>query len=359
MYIKRIKLENFRNYENLDVEFSKDFNLIYGNNAQGKTNILESIYISALGRSFQTNKDNELIKIGKEKANVEIDYVRKDREGKITLEIADKKTFYINGIKQKRLSDIIGKINIVLFYPDNINIIKGGPSERRKFLDIMISQLKPNYLHLLNRYLKTLEQRNAYLKQIKFDNKREDLLEIWDEKLSELSSEIYKYREEYIEKIREKIETIHNKITNCGKEQEKLEIFFISSGKTQKDFLEKLKETREIDIKRGFTSTGIHRDDFEIYINGKDVGIYGSQGQQRTSVLSLKLTELNIIYDEIGEEPILLLDDFMSELDENRRTNLTKVIDKNQVFITCTDKILVENKNNTIYHINNAKLIKD
>lgn len=358
MYIKKVKLENFRNYDNLEVEFKKDFNLIYGNNAQGKTNILEAIYLSAIGKSFQTNKDSEMIKIGKEKAKVEIEYETKDREGKITVEIADKKTFFINGIKQKKISDIIGKINIVLFYPDNIDIIKGGPAERRRFLDIMISQLKPNYIHILNKYLKTLDQRNAYLKQIKFDNKSKDMLEIWDESLSELSYQIYTYRSEYIQKIKEKIKVIHNKITNCGQQDEKIEISFISSGKSQKDFYENLLRNRENDIRKGYTSTGSHRDDFDIYINDKKVNVYGSQGQQRTSVLSLKLTELNIIQDEIGESPILLLDDFMSELDENRRNNLTNAIENNQVFITCTDKILVEEKNNTIYHIENAKLSK-
>ena len=358
MYIKKVKLENFRNYDNLDIEFKKDFNLIYGNNAQGKTNILEAIYLSAIGKSFQTNKDNEMIKIGKEKAKVEIEYETKDREGKITVEIAEKKTFFINGIKQKKISDIIGKINIVLFYPDNIDIIKGGPAERRRFLDIMISQLKPNYIHILNKYLKTLEQRNAYLKQIKFDNKSKDMLEIWDESLSGLSYQIYTYRSEYIHKIKEKIKVIHNKITNCGQQDEKIEISFISSGKTQKEYYENLIKNRENDIRKGYTSTGSHRDDFEIIINDKKVNIYGSQGQQRTSVLSLKLTELNIIQDEIGEPPILLLDDFMSELDENRRNNLTNAIENNQVFITCTDKILVEEKNNTIYHIENAKLSK-
>ena len=228
MYIKKVKLENFRNYDNLEVEFKKDFNLIYGNNAQGKTNILEAIYLSAIGKSFQTNKDSEMIKIGKEKAKVEIEYETKDREGKITVEIADKKTFFINGIKQKKISDIIGKINIVLFYPDNIEIIKGGPAERRRFLDIMISQLKPNYIHILNKYLKTLDQRNAYLKQIKFDNKSKDMLEIWDESLSQLSYQIYTYRSEYIQKIKEKIKVIHNKITNCGQQDEKIEISFIS-----------------------------------------------------------------------------------------------------------------------------------
>ena len=329
MYIKKVKLENFRNYDNLEVEFKKDFNLIYGNNAQGKTNILEAIYLSAIGKSFQTNKDSEMIKIGKEKAKVEIEYETKDREGKITVEIADKKTFFINGIKQKKISDIIGKINIVLFYPDNIDIIKGGPAERRRFLDIMISQLKPNYIHILNKYLKTLDQRNAYLKQIKFDNKSKDMLEIWDESLSQLSYQIYTYRSEYIQKIKEKIKVIHNKITNCGQQDEKIEISFISSGKSQKDFYENLLRNRENDIRKGYTSTGSHRDDFDIYINDKKVNVYGSQGQQRTSVLSLKLTELNIIQDEIEEPPILLLDDFMSELDENRRNNLTNAIENN------------------------------
>lgn len=357
MYIKHIKLENFRNYEKLDIDFKKDFNLIYGDNAQGKTNILEAIYLSAIGRSFQTNQESELIRIGKQAAKVEIDYETKDRTGKISCEIAEKKTFYINGIKQKKISDIIGKINIVLFYPDNINIIKGSPQERRKFLDIMISQLKPNYLHLLNKYKKVLEQRNAYLKQIKFENKSKNMLEIWDESLAELSSKIYEYRNQYITKIEEKIETIHNKITMCGKQKEKIKIKFITSGTNKEEFYKKLKENQNIDIKRGFTQSGIHRDDFKIYINDKEVDNYGSQGQQRTAVLTLKLTELKIIEEEIGEKPILLLDDFMSELDENRRNNLTTAIDDNQVFITCTDKIIVEQKNNTIYHIENAKII--
>lgn len=222
----------------------------------------------------------------------------------------------------------------------------------------MISQLKPKYLHLLNTYNKTLEQRNTYLKQIKFDNKPENMLEIWDERLAELSYQIYNYRNEYIEKIQKIIGEIHNKITNCGQAHEKIEISYISSGKNKNEFYENLIKNRKIDIQKGFTSSGTHRDDFEITIDDKKVNIYGSQGQQRTVVLSLKISELNIIYEEVEEEPILLLDDFMSELDENRRNNLTKTIKNNQVFITCTDKILVEEKNNTIYYIKNAKLEK-
>ena len=358
MYIKKVKLENFRNYDSLEVDFNKNFNLIYGNNAQGKTNILEAIYIAALGRSFQTNKDQELIKIGKEKAKITIEYERKDRTGKIDVEISDKKTFFINDIKQKKISEIIGKINLVLFYPDNIDIIKGSPQDRRKFLDIMISQLKPNYLHLLNRYNKTLNQRNIYLKQIKFDNKNINMLDIWDESLAELSFQIYKYRKEYLDKIKNIIPKIHNNITNCGKEEEIININYLNSADNKEDYLEKLINNRNIDIKRGFTSVGIHRDDFEVFINDKKVNVYGSQGQARTTVLSLKLAELNIIYDEIGEEPILLLDDFMSELDENRRTNLSKAINNNQVFITSTDKFDIDKEEKSYYYIENAKLEK-
>lgn len=204
MYIKRIKLKDFRNYKELNINLDENFNIIYGNNAQGKTNIIESIYVSAIGRSFRTKKDNELINLNSENATIEIEYKKEDREGKIKTDIKDKKIFFINGIKQKKISDIIGNIKIVLFNPDDINIIKGGPSLRRKFLDIMISQLKPNYLHILNTYLKALEQRNYYLKQIKFENKPINMLEIWDEKLSELDYEIYKYREKFLRIIRRK-----------------------------------------------------------------------------------------------------------------------------------------------------------
>lgn len=310
------------------------------------------------GRSFQTNKDQELIKIGNNNAKVEIEYEKKDRNGKINIEISDKKTFFINDIKQKKISEIIGKINLVLFYPDNIEIIKGSPQERRKFLDIMISQLKPNYLHLLNRYNQTLNQKNIYLKQIKFENKNKNMLDIWDESLAELSFQIYNYRKEYIEKIKKIIVEIHNNITNCGENIEKIRIEYISSGNSKEKFYKDLIQGRNIDIKKGYTSSGIHRDDFEVYINDKKVSIYGSQGQARTSVLSLKLAELNIINEEIGEEPILLLDDFMSELDENRRTNLAKAIKKNQVFITCTDKFEIENENKSYFYIEKAKLEK-
>ena len=305
-------------------------------NAQGKTNIIESVFVSALGKSFRAKREKEMIKENADEATIEVKYENKDREGKIKTKIGEKKEVFINDIKIKKLSELLGKINIVNFCPDDINILKTGPSARRRFLNMMISQLKPNYVHCINVYLKNLEQRNKYLKQIKIENKSKELLDIWDENLAEYSEKVYKYRNEYIEKIKEIINEKHSKITE-GKEE--IEIRFLSDCKDKEKYLKELKEDREIDIKRGYTTKGIHRDDFEVFINGKKVNIYGSQGQNRTVILSLKMCELDIIKEETGELPVLLLDDFMSELDKKRIKNFFENIDKTQVIVTCTDKI--------------------
>ena len=351
MYIKEIVLENFRNYENQKIELNENINIIYGNNAQGKTNIIESVFLCAYGKSFRAKKDQELVKFNRENCKVEVSYNKVDREGSIRAEISDKKTFFANGVKQTKISDIIGKINVVIFTPDDIEIIKDGPQKRRRFLDMMISSLRPNYIHLLNSYNKILEQRNNYLRQIKLENKNPAMLDIWDEQLSEYSFKIYEYRDYFIEKISKMIGEIHNLITKCGKEV--IKIKYISNSKDKNSFLENLKKSRTIDIKRGYTATGIHRDDFIIYINDRPVSIFGSQGQQRTSILTLKLCELKIVKEEIGDSPILLLDDFMSELDERRRTSFLENIKGNQVIITCTDKIDLENKS-SIYFVENG-----
>lgn len=342
MHIKEISLENFRNYEKQNIILNPDINIIYGNNAQGKTNIIEAIFLCSYGKSFRAKKDSDLIKFGQESSKVEIFYEKVDREGKITAKINDKKLFYINDINQKKISDVIGKINIVTFTPDDIEIIKDGPQRRRKFLDMMISSLKPNYIHLLNTYNKALEQRNNYLRQIKFENKNPNMLDIWDETLSEYSYKIFEYRKYFIDKFSEKLEVFHNLITKSGKED--IKIRYISNSKDKESFLNNLKKSRDIDIKRGFTATGIHRDDFMIYINSRPVAIFGSQGQQRTAVLTLKLCELQIVKDELNENPILLLDDFMSELDNQRRKSFLENIEGNQVIITCTDKIELNKK---------------
>jgi len=354
MFIKEIKLENFRNYDFEKIELNEKTNIIYGDNAQGKTNILEAIFINSLGKSFRTNKDKELIKKNKKSAKVEIKFVKNNREEKTKLELSDKKIFYINDIPVKKTSEIVGKINVVLFTPEDIGILKDDPIRRRKFLNIMISQLRPLYIHIFSQYKKTLEQRNNYLKQVKYENKPISNLDIWDEQLIKLGLKIYEYRKEFIEKINKKIKKIHLGITD---EKENIEIKYKTNINIE-NYEEKLKKNRELDIQKGYTSVGVHRDDIEIYINGKNAAIYGSQGQQRSSIISLKLAEAEVIYDEIEDYPIILLDDFMSELDQKRVKGFIKNIKNNQVIITTTDKISLDTMVYNLFKVNNAKIEK-
>ena len=353
MYIDKIKLNNFRNYIEEEINLDKNINIFYGNNAQGKTNILESIYLCAIGKSYRTNKDREIININKDFSKVEINYSKKDREGKIKLEISDKKNLYLNDIKLKKISEILGNINIVLFNPDDINIFKEGPSKRRRILDIMISQLRPSYVYNLNMYLKILEQRNNYLKQIKYENKNEEMLDVWDTQIAKYAEIINLYRKEFTEKIKEKIVDIHKKITD---NKEEIKIEYISDFTNQEEFLKEIKNSRKIDIIKGYTGKGIHRDDLKLFINDKEIGIYGSQGQHRSAILSIKLSELQIIKDETEENPILLLDDFMSELDKIRRQNFLEDVQDTQIIITCTDKLELKNKNKKIFFVENGKV---
>ena len=353
MWISDIEICNFRNYELEKIKLNNKINIFYGKNAQGKTNIIEAIFFGSMGKSFRTNKDKELIKLEKEYCNLKIKYLKSDREGKININIENKKEIFINEIKIKKLSQLLGNINVVLFTPDDINILKGGPQNRRKFLDIMISQLRPKYLHIYTLYNKALEERNNYLKKIKIENKNEDLIEIWDEQIASYGLEIYKYRKEFIEKIKNKIENIHNNITE---NKEKINIEYKSDCEEKEKYIGLLKERRKLDIIKGYTTRGIHRDDFNIFLNDLPINIYGSQGQNRTAVLSLKLSELQVIYDEIGENPILLLDDFMSELDKNRRESFLENIKDTQVIITCTDKIELKNTEYKEFYVENGKI---
>ena len=350
MYIEKIKLFNFRNYLEQEISFDKNINIFYGNNAQGKTNIIEAIYLCAIGKSYRTNKDKEIININKNFSNVEINYSKKDREGKVKIELSNKKIISLNDIKAKKMSDILGNINIVLFTPEDIYTFKEGPAKRRRILDVMISQLRPAYIYNLNMYLKVLEQRNNYLKQIKYDNKNEELLSIWEEKMAEYAEIIYKYRKEFVEKIKEKIVDIHKKITD---NKEIIKIEYVSEFKEKDEYIKELEKNRKIDIIKGYTGKGIHRDDLKLYINDKEIGIFGSQGQHRSAILSIKLSELEIIKEEIEEKPILLLDDFMSELDKERRENFLEDVKDTQIIITCTDKLELKNENKKIFFVEN------
>ena len=356
MYIKNIKLQNFRNYIKQEITLEKGINLFYGNNAQGKTNVIESIFLCSIGKSFRAKKDKELINFEKNNLFLEINYEKKDRTGKIKYLIQnDNKEIFVNDIKLKKLSELLGNINIVLFSPEDINIIKDGPDKRRRFLNILISQLRPNYVYVYNLYQKTLEQKNTYLKKITIDRKDDDLLNIYDEKLAEYAEVINKYRNEFINKLKEKIENIHKNVTE---EKETLKIKYISDCYEKEKYLLALKSNREKDIERGFTSCGVHRDDIYFFINGKKVDVFGSQGQQRTTILTLKLAELEVIKDEIGESPVLLLDDFMSELDNNRKMNFLKNIKNTQIIITCTDEINIENININKFIVNNGQVLR-
>ncbi len=356
MYVESINLNNFRNYKKQEINLDKNINIFYGNNAQGKTNILESIYLCGVGKSYRTSKDKELINLESEFSKVDIKYIKKDREVKITANISDKKIISINDIKLKRMSEILGNINVVLFSPDDINIFKEGPARRRKILDIMISQLRPSYVYNLNMYQKILEQRNNYLKQIKYDNKPQDMLDIWEEKLAMAAEVISSYRREFIGKITEKIINIHLKVTN---NKEEIKLKYISDFIEKEEFLNKIKSHRKIDIIKGFSGVGVHRDDLKVYINGNELGVYGSQGQHRSTILSIKLSEFEIIKEDIEESPILLLDDFMSELDKERRENFLEDVKDTQVIITCTDKLELKNENKKVFYVENGNIINE
>ena len=356
MYIKEIYLKNFRNYEDQTIKLKEGINLFFGNNAQGKTNIIESIFLCSMGKSFRARKEKELINFEKKEAKIEINYEKKDREGNIKYLINEnKKNIFLNDVSIKKTSQILGNINIVLFSPEDINIIKDGPANRRKFLNMLICQLRPKYLYTYNLFVKTLEQKNSYLKNITREQKSDSLLDIYDEKLAESAVSINKYREEFIEKIKEKISKIHKNVTE-GKEN--IKIKYISDCFDKEKYLEKLKENRNLDIERGYTTSGIHRDDLYFFINGKKVDTFGSQGQQRTAILTLKLAELEVIKDEIGEAPILLLDDFMSELDNERKINFLKGIENTQIIITCTEKINLGKIEIEGFFVENGKVLK-
>ena len=356
MFIKEIYLKNFRNYIEQKIVLNENVNVFYGDNAQGKTNILEALYFCALGRSFRTYKESELINFKYSYSNINVSYQKDNRDNSIEISLEKKngKVIKFNGIKLNRNSELIGHINLVIFSPDDIMILKQGPALRRKFLDILISQLKPKYLHELNEYNKILEQRNAMLK-----SKKIDTIDIWNEQLAEQTEKIYNYRREYISKLQTQLEVIHPGLTD---NKEIIEIRYKTRFKNKDDFIKILGENIKLDLMRGYTSEGSHREDFEISINDKSLNLYGSQGQHRTAILALKIAELNIIKEEVGENPILLLDDVTSELDEHRVLSIFEIVKDYQVFITCTDinnvlKYDCLTKNIKLYNINNGHVV--
>lgn len=371
MRIKRLKVENFRNLEKLDIEFSDGVNIIYGNNAQGKTNIIESIYIFSFGKSFRANKDIELLKFDKEYFLSNIKIMKKDRELEMDFgfdRISNKKMIKVNGVIQKKISDIIGKLNVVVFKPEDIKIVTDSPSIRRKYIDYLISSISKLYLENITKYKKVMEERNNLLKEIKLrlkgsknlDETDSNFLDVYDKLLSKLNCEIYNERKRVIEKLNNYIYDIHLKLTENYINNEKLHIKYVSNvAEDIEKMYNNLSKSRLNDINKGYTSLGIHRDDYIISINSLDVSIYGSQGQKKSSIISLKLSELKVIEEVIGEKPVLLLDDYMSELDERRRLKFLDIIEDIQIIITTTHKISIDGKENTYFYVDNGKIERE
>lgn len=352
MYIKSVKLKNFRNYSDLDISFSENVNVIYGENAQGKTNILEAIFLCASGRSHRTSRDMDLVRINGNNYYIKIDYKREVEEK--TLEIIfdkeGKKKIRINEIPVRKLGDLIGNINAVMFSPEDLMIIKEGPSERRRFIDITLSQIKPTYFYDLQQYAKILLQRNNLLKEIRINPRLSDTLDVWNEHLISTGTKIMLLRAAFLKRLNEKAVTKHESLTG---NKEELLIKYSPSIKVndysdresiEKEFRKVLNYSKNKEIIKGTTMYGPQRDDYEIFLNEMNIKLYGSQGQQRTAVLAVKLAEVDIMREETGEYPLLLLDDVMSELDLVRQGFLFENINSVQTFITCTDKEILKNK---------------
>ncbi len=334
MIIKSLELANFRNYETLDIHFDKGTNILYGDNAQGKTNILEAIYVSATTKSHKGSKDKEIIHFDKEEAHIRTYLEKEDIEYKVDMHLRKNKSkgIAIDGNKIKKAADLMGLLNIVFFSPEDLAIIKNGPSERRRFADMELCQLDSFYLYNLNHYNKIINQRNKLLKDMYFNPGLKETLNIWDSQLVSYGSKIIERRSIFTGQLCDIINEIHSKLSG-GKE--KLTVKYEPDVSIE-NFEEKMKENQEKDIKSKMTSIGPHRDDFSFIVNDIDIRKYGSQGQQRTAALSLKLSEIELVKKITKDTPVLLLDDVLSELDSNRQNYLLNSIGDIQTIITCT-----------------------
>ncbi len=364
MRINSIDIYNFRNYERAFIEFSDKMNIFIGNNGEGKTNILESIYVLAITKSHRSYIDKNLINNSKDIMKLSSNVFYANNNNKLELVMNNKgKRVSINNLVYKKISDYISNLVVVLFSPDDLDLIKGSPTTRRKFLNIEIGQLDNKYLYYLNDYNNLLKQRNEYLKSITINTVDTTYLDIIDEKLSEKALYVYKYRYEFIKDINRFIKNVFSDLSNSY-----FEIKYINNFDNidfdfniKEKFLKKLKSNLKRDILTGGTSVGPQRDDFEFFLDKKNVRDYGSQGQQRLCVLTLKFAEVELLCEKRGEYPILLLDDIFSELDISKRNSIIKYLDKGvQVFITSTDLNDIDKtllSNSKIFNIENGNIV--
>lgn len=362
MFINRLSLRQFRNYQEASVEFKKNINIIIGNNAQGKTSLIESIYVLSTTKSHRTSKDSQLILFNEDFARIDADITREHDDLKLSLIISKKgKRASYNGVDQKKLSEYVGKLIVVMFAPEDLCLVKGGPQCRRRFMDMEIGQLSPSYLFHLGQYSKLLKQRNELLKQLRTNRTNELLLDVITEQLVSHAIYVVNSRVDFLNKLELFSKRIHSDISNG---LEDICLSYVNSFKelelSEEIMLKKYKDLYNQDIQLGSTSLGPHRDDFSVSINGVNTHQFGSQGQQRTASLSMKLAEIELIHSVLNEYPILLLDDVLSELDDARQTQLLNTIkNKVQTFITTTsidgiDEFVIELAD--IFTINNAKI---
>lgn len=348
MKVKKVEFTDFRNIEIEEIYFSDGINVIWGENAQGKTNIIEGIYLFARGKGFRAAKDKELIRFGHDISYVKLFFEKGGFDTEMGAEIqkTSKKIFYENRIKAERISDIIGDFRAVLFCPSHLGIINDSPSVRRRFLDVAISQLKPVYIKMLSRYNTVMEQRNAILKMAPDSRENyKSVLEVYSSQLSSLCADIAMIRADYVKKLDVWVNKFFSDMTSCT---EVPKIKYESDGwkngitreEAQKKYFHLLTENTEKEIKHGATLYGIHKDDLETDINGKDARYYASQGQTRSFALAMKLAEGEISREQTGEYPVFLLDDVLSELDRSRKKYILSNIKERQVIITCCEKSL-------------------
>lgn len=343
MYVKKLRLESFRNLEDITIYPSTGMNVIYGSNAQGKTNLLEALWIFTGGHSFRGARDTELIRIGASAFQLSMDFFSRERDQTAKLDFNEgKRSTNINGVKKNTGSALIGVVCAVIFSPEHLSLIKGGPSKRRNFIDGALCQMRPAYAKVLSSYNRSLLQRNALLKEISQNSALKEMLEIWNYRMAKYGAEIMKERERYARFLNSYGGGVYKGIS-----QEREEIIFsyapsvkCSLNENNRNDLEKMiyqemLQMESRDIRMGYTSSGPHRDDLDIFIDGMSSRIYASQGQQRSAVLAMKLTEAQILSETLNESPLILLDDVMSELDTSRQDYLLNQLEGKQVFITC------------------------
>lgn len=360
MIIKSLELENFRNYKNLSIVFDKGVNILYGDNAQGKTNILEAIYVSATTKSHKGSKDREIINFNSEEAHIKTILDKEGLERRVDMHLRKSKSkgIAIDKVRIKKAAELLGLLNVVFFSPEDLSIIKDAPAIRRRFMDMELCQLDQSYLYDLNQYNKVINQRNKLLKEIYFNNDYKEMLGIWDMQLVSFGKKIIKRRAEFIEELNEIINDIHKKLSG---DKEDMVIKYMPY--CQEDELEDLlKKSLDRDIKLKMTNVGPHKDDFTFIANDIDIRMYGSQGQQRTAALSLKLSEIEIVKKIAKDKPVLLLDDVLSELDSNRQNYLLDSIGDIQTIITCTgleDFVNDRFEINKVFKIENGEVVNE